>query len=713
MNILVCSVGTWQLVPEAWGFFCTNPFDLYANHNQLTDINRVRDENKVKAVDAIWCVTTGGDWAQDKIKELSDWATDVKVPIKTWQTKDVGDTISRKDCQTMAELIFRVVLQARKSARESSGKLYLSLAGGRKTMSTDIQRAGSIFGCDLLIHIAAEQLPKNGSPNFKEPLPKDYANVIMPISLGKQSRNQVIEIQIKGKRDITSEQFPIPIPEDGETKEVSFKDTKLLNAVTERLQQSNFFLTNFTLDLVSEDKQTSFYALFNLPSEKITCLKETRLGVDLSKKKEELNWLKQLPKAELHCHLGGIANAEELVRIAMANQEEIDRHKSEIPAMKKRLEKMSGHVKKEDLKAPEREVPVVKDIRSWFPDVNEPYMVAAFIALFEENHELLDQFIFGRYLNEKEYCGIDITEYEQLGDLQGSGLLQSEASLREACCILVEKVKEHNVRYLELRCSPINYTRGGLDKKQVVEIIVNELAKCDTDTCRFGLIFIGSRHGEKSEILQHIKLTQDLTKDGYNSQIPIVGFDLAGNEAAMEPEKLRPAFLGLMQKCIRLTIHAGETMDADSIWQAVYHLNADRIGHGLTLKNNQNLIKKFKARRIALEMCPSSNFQVVGFKDNYYSKSSGSEEYPLKSYLQQGLRVTVNTDNPGISRTDFTNELHKACRLTPGGLSKWELLQIIRAGFQSAFVSEDTRKDLLMSAERELTEILSKDELRP
>jgi adenosine deaminase len=246
-----------------------------------------------------------------------------------------------------------------------------------------------------------------------------------------------------------------------------------------------------------------------------------------------------------------------------------------------------------------------------------------------------------------------------------------------------------------------------------VEIIVNELAKCDTDTCRFGLIFIGSRHGEKSEILQHIKLTQDLTKDGYNSQIPIVGFDLAGNEAAMELEKLRPAFLGLMQKCIRLTIHAGETMDADSIWQAVYHLNADRIGHGLTLKNNQNLIKKFKARRIALEMCPSSNFQVVGFKDNYYSKSSGSEEYPLKSYLQQGLRVTVNTDNPGISRTDFTNELHKACRLTPGGLSKWELLQIIRSGFQSAFVPDDTRKDLLMSAERELTEILLKDELRP
>jgi adenosine deaminase len=144
MNVLVYSVGNWQLVPEAWGFLCVKSFDLYANHDHFTDIDRIRKENNIEAVDAMWCITTGGEHAQENIKSLFSWAADIGVPIKIWQTKDVGDTISRKDCQTMAEPIFRVVLQARKSAKESSGKLYLSLAGGRKTMSTDIQRAGSI-----------------------------------------------------------------------------------------------------------------------------------------------------------------------------------------------------------------------------------------------------------------------------------------------------------------------------------------------------------------------------------------------------------------------------------------------------------------------------------------------------------------------------------------------------------------------------------------
>ena len=73
-------------------------------------------------------------------------------------------------------------------------------------------------------------------------------------------------------------------------------------------------------------------------------------------------------------------------------------------------------------------------------------------------------------------------------------------------------------------------------------------------------------------------------------------------------------------------------------------------------------------------MCPSSNFQIVGFRDNYLPESSSAANYPLKNYLEQGLKVTINTDNPGISRTDFTNELHRASRLTPGGLSAWEIL---------------------------------------
>jgi len=169
---------------------------------------------------------------------------------------------------------------------------------------------------------------------------------------------------------------------------------------------------------------------------------------------------------------------------------------------------------------------------------------------------------------------------------------------------------------------------------------------------------------------------------------------------------MREAFMPMMEKCMHFTIHAGEIQDVGSIWEAVYHLNAERIGHGLTLKDNPDLLEKFRERNIALEMCPSSNFQIVGFQDNYFAASRNLATYPLKEYLDKGLRVTVNTDNPGISRTDFTNELHRAARLTPGGLSMWELLLLIRNGFKAAFCSRSLRQEKLREAESEVLRLI-------
>ena len=85
-------------------------------------------------------------------------------------------------------------------------------------------------------------------------------------------------------------------------------------------------------------------------------------------------------------------------------------------------------------------------------------------------------------------------------------------------------------------------------------------------------------------------------------------------------------------------------------------------------------MEKFLDRGIGIEMCPSSNFQIVGYKDNYYKEETKRfKDYPLKIYLDRELKVNINTDNPGISRTDMNEEYLKAARLTPGGLSKWDL----------------------------------------
>jgi len=78
----------------------------------------------------------------------------------------------------------------------------------------------------------------------------------------------------------------------------------------------------------------------------------------------------------------------------------------------------------------------------------------------------------------------------------------------------------------------------------------------------------------------------------------------------------------------------------------------------------------------------------------------------LKAYLDKGLRVTVNADNPGISRTDFTNELHRGARMTPGGLSVWDILLLIRNGFKAAFSRRPLRQKLLRRAESEILALI-------
>jgi len=84
--------------------------------------------------------------------------------------------------------------------------------------------------------------------------------------------------------------------------------------------------------------------------------------------------------------------------------------------------------------------------------------------------------------------------------------------------------------------------------------------------------------------------------------------------------------------------------------------------------------------------------------------------YPLKNYLDQGLKVLVNTDNPGISRTNATHELLRAARMTPGGLSRMDILSLVRNGFRASFAGYDLRRKLLLSAEKQVLDILRQED---
>ena len=94
--------------------------------------------------------------------------------------------------------------------------------------------------------------------------------------------------------------------------------------------------------------------------------------------------------------------------------------------------------------------------------------VSAFILLFSKAPELLDAVVYGPFREEKNFFKIGIGAYEALGDLQGSALLQTREAIQKACRLLLENACKHHVRYLEIRCSPVNYTHGGLEAIEVV-----------------------------------------------------------------------------------------------------------------------------------------------------------------------------------------------------------------------------------------------------
>ncbi len=709
--------GSWQLIPELLGFTNPEQIKLFAQRDDLTDV-----AVGLPLIEEVWLVTTAGDVAGNSVKKLREWQQLMghhAPTIRIWAPEGVEDLASQAEVDAMRELIWRLALHA--TEQRGVDAVCYCLAGGRKTMSSDLQQAASLFGGRQLLHlIDAGRLPDHIGTGaipqtFATSLAKSDAEMFSPVVIDRNLPKAEL-LAFRGENDgqtINSERFQLFLaPDSGAAFPVTLRPD-LQQTVEERRKRAKNLLFHYASSLSADSATVSFQALNVLPPSIISGLKTRMIGLNPDSTEEEMAWLRMLPKVDLHCHLGGVSSAEDLIEIAAAMQPELD------PWLDKLTGLITGWrqlVKNGSVCAIRQAImhPSETRLKDTFARLAKETGVpgwavcAAFINAFRDEPQLLDSFIFAEYIEPEKYTGIDIKGYEPLGDLQGSTLLQTETAIRTTCRLLLKKCRAENIRYIEVRCSPINYTRGGLAAEDVVNFIREELSEGYPEVCA-GLIFIGSRHGAMSDCWRHVELAQQiLANEKEQFAVPLVGFDLAGDEE-FNAERFVPAFRPLFEQCLHITVHAGETRAAESIWQAVYTLNAERIGHGLKLKDNQKLLQHFLDRGISVEMCPSSNFQIVGFKDNYYPEISHNDVYPLKNYLDQGLKIFVNTDNPGISRTDATKELMRAARLTPGGLSRMDILNLIKNGFWASFAGYNLRRKLLLSAEKQVLDILRQE----
>jgi adenosine deaminase len=268
--------------------------------------------------------------------------------------------------------------------------------------------------------------------------------------------------------------------------------------------------------------------------------------------------------------------------------------------------------------------------------------------------------------------------------------LQTAEALERIAYELVEQAAAGQVRYMEVRFAPLLHVRKDLTIAGTIEAVLAGLERGERTcgTIARAIIICLRSHDEESntKVLEAAAV--------YHGQ-GVVAVDLAGDEASHPPERFRSSFDLARQHGLPVTIHAGEAGGAANVRTAVEQLGARRIGHGVRMVEDESVIELVKERGIALEICPLSNIQTKAIPD--------WESYPLRRYLESGIRVTVNTDNMTVSGTTLQQEfelLLKHC-----GITLNQVAQMIMNGACSAFLEGELKQALIAQVAGELEKL--------
>lgn len=167
--------------------------------------------------------------------------------------------------------------------------------------------------------------------------------------------------------------------------------------------------------------------------------------------------------------------------------------------------------------------------------------------------------------------------------------------------------------------------------------------------------------------------------------LSVVGFGIGGDEAAALPEMFREVYAYAAGHGLRRTAHAGESAGPASILGALDALGAERIGHGLTAWQDQELVVRLAQQQVPLEVCVTSNLRTGCCK--------ALEQHPLRRYFDGGLKVTLASDDPAMFGTSLGREYQLAQQAF--GFTAAELGRLARNSFEASFLSQEKKSQFL------------------
>ena len=275
---------------------------------------------------------------------------------------------------------------------------------------------------------------------------------------------------------------------------------------------------------------------------------------------------------------------------------------------------------------------------------------------------------------------VSLNDFLKCFDLPLS-LMQTPEGIREAVHLIADNIASQGVIYAEIRFAPQLHTRNGMSQEDAVLAALAGLQETDL---KVNLILCCMRgEGNDAQNAETLELAgKYLTEDG-----GVVALDLAGAEALFPTENYRALFARAAEKGIPFTIHAGEADGADSVRAAV-SFGAKRIGHGVRIGGDAELIQILKQKNIALELCPTSNRQTHAVED--------MRRYPLMDFLNAGLPVTLNTDDMGIEGTTLAQEFRSMEQMFHLTAEQEQILlsNAVNAAFTTDAVRQQLREQL-------------------
>ncbi len=239
-----------------------------------------------------------------------------------------------------------------------------------------------------------------------------------------------------------------------------------------------------------------------------------------------------------------------------------------------------------------------------------------------------------------------------------------------------EMAEGQQVRYAELTCTPFTSVAAGVPIEGYTEAIEDARVAAERD---LGIVlrWVYDIPGESG-----IPAADDTLR--YALEHPpegLIGFGLGGPEVGVPRPQFKPHFDAARAAGLRSVPHAGETTGPETVWDALRHLGAERIGHGTSAVRDPELLAHLAEHRIPLEVCPSSNIATRAVET--------LDQHPLRAFRDAGVVVTINSDDPPMFGTTLNREYEIAAGLLD--LDEAGLADLARTAVEVSFAPEDVK----------------------